>query len=491
MIRNKGKYRRQGIQSYCKNIANGTRPPGYDAIIGDLMEEKDFHIDLEVPDTLDMGILFERLERFGVRDGRVDFSDKHVSEGLKMCWRVFAKPQGISKVEPLSLDEVRDHLKLEKSAGTISPGRSKGKAIRSILSRAEKIVKGEKAPLPCLAAVRVSLKRRELEDKSIEWYAEPRLVWAYSGDMTAVEGKFAIQLIEIFKRMKTPMAIGYSTADLGCVVDSRVLATGEEVYGTDYSKYDSTIPAKVIRYCFDVLETWFDLSDPDARRAWEIIREYFIYTPIVMHDGCLYTGKNHGIPSGSYFTQIIGSMVNTVIMGTISSKFGLKLTGLNFLCLGDDVLFSAYKGLDLVAVSDFCLQTFGILIHTIKSVVGIPFFLGRGWWNTQPFANEVADLVRSATLPERYRKYEGDNYSEKKRDACGVLLSYYTNYNNANVILPRKKELCGMKTPAMFRKVYRSGATKEAHMSGVDKFIHSYGLKDRNYSSDIILQSLR
>jgi len=287
------------------------------------------------------------------------------------------------------------------------------------------------------------------------------------------------------------MAIGYSTAELGCIVDSRVLATGEQVYGTDYSKYDSTIPAVMIKLAFKVLETWFDLSDPDDRRAWDTVVDYFVHTPIVMHDGNLYTGKNHGIPSGSYFTQIIGSMVNTMIVGTMSSRFGLKQTRLNFLCLGDDVLFSAYKGLDLQACSDFILKTYGVLIHTVKSVVGVPHFLGRGWFNTQPFAGSIEDLVRSALLPERYRKYEGDTIYQKKRDASGVMLSLYTNYNNANSTLPFKRELANRKTAFNFRKVYRVGQPKIGQMSGVDRFQFEYGLKDRTFSSNVILQSLR
>lgn len=75
-----------------------------------------------------------------------------------------------------------------------------------------------------------------------------------------------------------------------------------------------------------------------CREVFEIIEDYFIHTPIVMPDHHIYYGKKHGVPSGSYFTQIVDSIVNVIIAGTISAKFNMYINKSDIYVLGDDLL---------------------------------------------------------------------------------------------------------------------------------------------------------
>ena len=95
----------------------------------------------------------------------------------------------------------------------------------------------------------------------------------------------------------------------------------------DWKGYDSTIPAFLIRDAFTILEGMLDfktldilgrkhhLSDEKAERFRNLfhwLKNYFIHTKIMLPDATCYK-KHHGIPSGSLFTSLIGSIINLIV----------------------------------------------------------------------------------------------------------------------------------------------------------------------------------
>ena len=143
-------------------------------------------------------------------------------------------------------------------------------------------------------------------------------------------------------------------------------------YGLDYSKFDSSISSTLIRYSFDILKTWFEYID---QNEWSIIVNYFCSTPIVMPNGNLYAGKRHGVPSGSYFTQLIDSVVNVILIGALSSRFQLDIYHRELFVLGDDSIFATRQKLDLQKVAEF-LMTYGIKLNIEKSTKNQVHYLG-------------------------------------------------------------------------------------------------------------------
>jgi len=93
-----------------------------------------------------------------------------------------------------------------------------------------------------------------------------------------------------------------------------------------------------------------------------------------------------GIPSGSYFTQIIGSICNYLIMNTyIQSKGSRTVQRTRHLTMGDDnITFTKFK-LDIDDASSYIRNNFGMVIHPDKCSSGNLLetprvdFLSRTW----------------------------------------------------------------------------------------------------------------
>ena len=157
-----------------------------------------------------------------------------------------------------------------------------------------------------------------------------RPVWAYPLDVVAEESRFASPIIEKL----VSQDIGKNTA-YGCemMINSqaalaRTRSPGCGFFMSDYSSFDATVPAWVIRDVFALFEDTFDFSktqtengiidaDPvEERRRFRKCINYFINTPIRNCDGRRYQ-KAHGVPSGSMFTNIIDTFVNMLVTRTI------------------------------------------------------------------------------------------------------------------------------------------------------------------------------
>ncbi len=100
-----------------------------------------------------------------------------------------------------------------------------------------------------------------------------------------------------------------------------VLGTGEVPntgIGLDYSKFDSSVQPWLIDVAFDILKQNI-LFRGAMEEAYENSLHYFKTRPIVIPDGRMRL-KRMGIPSGSYFTQLVGSVVNYITMMYVQLK---------------------------------------------------------------------------------------------------------------------------------------------------------------------------
>lgn len=396
MLIDHGLYRCSGIRNYISHYSKKREKPIYDSPVTAMLLQAGFDIEEDPASIYDPEMTFNLLNIFSRKQSTLK-KDAFICAGIRAAYRAFAK-QG-SYLEPLSkIEDLYKALKLSKSAGIYF--KTKREAFQEALDHTALVYNKVKCPKPCVAYARTQRG------------GKTRLVWGYPLDMSLIECKYAKPLIDKFKKRRSPIAYGMYRYELGARLEHEM--TMRNVVSLDYSKFDSTVPAELILIAFNILWTWFEKP---SLRELEIIENYFINTPIVMPDGHLYSGKNHGIPSGSLFTNLIGSIVNYILLVAVIERFELQFYYYKIMVLGDDSIFCTNKDVNLKAIADY-IDTFGMTINTEKSEVRKPdqpyHFLGFEWEKGIP-RRELKLIILSMSQPEKWRTREKDRHKEMIR----------------------------------------------------------------------------
>lgn len=187
----------------------------------------------------------------------------------------------------------------------------------------------------------------------------------------------------------------------------------------DYSKFDKTIPAWLIRDCFRMIErhiVWdkvqtnytgelWSVNPAKSKARWKTLVNYFINTPIQLSNGERFI-KHGGVPSGSCFTNLIDTIVNAVVMRyLIYSQTGQLPLGDVY--LGDDSIAITEKPLNLDALSEQAEELFSMNFNPDKSYQTSCrdnlHFLGYYNLRGNPY-KPIDTIVASSIYPERPTK---------------------------------------------------------------------------------------
>ena len=103
------------------------------------------------------------------------------------------------------------------------------------------------------------------------------------------------------------------------------------IYSTDFSSFDASIPERLIRDIFDAIRGWFVKVDADFDAVVEHFARGYVLTP-----GRLLGPREGGIPSGSVFTNLVGTLINYFCARYIVHRLGLQ--GVSGTYLGDDAV---------------------------------------------------------------------------------------------------------------------------------------------------------
>lgn len=359
----------------------------------------------------------------------VQSENSDLKRGLSSAFRIFACPDAKLRLSPVILvgtvKELISSLAIkDRSAGLTAYGESKIEAFTTGLDKAVDILANGKAPAPCLAGIRTQRK------------GKTRLVWMYPLEMTIIEATVARPLIDYFKGTEHVMSFGDYSHETGLRM-RRSCASNRYFYSIDQSQFDSCVGPLFIHYAFNAFRTWFNLEDKiyedvTVGEVFDRVESYFVTTPIVMPSEGKYpnmvTGKRGGVPSGSYFTQLVDSFANVALIMACSSKFGLNLSDQNMFVLGDDGLFfcndSRMKSL-LNEMQSF-VSTLGFSLNASKSECGLTTtdvpYLGRHWRNGFPIRT-MRELTRGALYPERWRRYS-PNKATRQLQAMNIIGSF-------------------------------------------------------------------
>lgn len=448
----RGPFRRAVLKPYMSQMSQ-PHPDGLvDRFVAHVLEEQGFAWDEQPRSVYEPAQLYTALERYTTSWLEFEKLDHFSEKGFAAAYSIFARPKDAPFFEMPDELELVGSLKLEKSSG-LPLLTSKKESLVYSMDREKQVRAGIKAPNPCVA-----YKRTQKHNKT-------RLVWGYPLEMTIMEARFARNLINHFKSHRNPMALGMSKLELGAEMFSNFENQPGTTVCLDFSKFDSTISATMIDRAFKILKTWF--KDEDLKMyGWDTIVKYFITTPIVMPDGHLYCGKNHGVPSGSYFTQLIDSVVNVAMMYSLKYACGMKFKSKSLKVLGDDVIVKVTTPVEIERYSEY-LSRFGLILHgPEKTVIGEQHFLGATWRKGKPH-RDIGELCSNAVCPESFRDYGGDTYHGPRQ----VLRSYASNYIEGVRMVPR--EPTAVRCWWMRIKdlpLLSHGELNSKYMSGSDKF---------------------
>jgi hypothetical protein len=379
--------------------------PGSPIVIGPLFrtfKAQGFSLDVEKDNksVYNESQLWEALGRYHERtpwkpDERVLY------DVFKDCYRIFGSTthalSPLNTTEPLTMMKA---VKLDKNSGAPEFVK-KREAFALDYPRFLRIRDGKRAPEPCIAIRRI---------QHGEEGPKTRLVWSYPLSMTLFEATYARPLIEHFLMSETPMAFGKYRWELA----GRLLSIQNSSVrlAVDYTKFDATIHPKLVNMAFQVLRTHFPMSE-QIDNDFEKLSHYFIHTPIVMPDGCIYR-KRKGVPSGSYFTQLIDSIVNYAALRYVSSVEDFKYSDDGVQVLGDDSICGISRDVSIKQIAGTLYEHFGLTVNVEKSEVSyFPqtiSFLGHEW-KSGIVDREQMDSIKRLAFPERYR-----DKSKSRRD---------------------------------------------------------------------------
>lgn len=251
-----------------------------------------------------------------------------------------------------------------------------------------------------------------------------RAVWGYPATITFGEAVFALPLIKQYQKQRTPIAYGFESGNGGT---RRLFKTfrGSHFLGIDFKKFDKRLPAWLIDIAFDILRRNLDFTRyqdtgiPDAsamHRMYDYIRHYCINTTIRMCNGERYA-TSAGLASGSYFTQLIGSVCNYILLTYSALVYDVEI--MDILVFGDDSILGLLQKLTPQMVSD-ALEVVGMVVNTEKSgyseKLGQLSFLGfkiNDGFPSKDFNKQLASLV----WPERNDR----EWSDVASRALGIM----------------------------------------------------------------------
>jgi len=210
---------------------------------------------------------------------------------------------------------------------------------------------------------------------------------------------------------RRPFAIGLRSVEKGALI-SELTSRFRYVYSLDWSGFDASAPAFMVDDVFRMLRTHLDL-DEEARDMWERFVSDFIHSRLLTPDGSIFQ-KHRGIPSGSAFTSLVGSVLNLLLMNYVLIRLtGAALKPDRVLIQGDDCVFASNAEYDLGKLAGYAAEL-GFTLSVEKSAVTDthlegrgPFdqvhFLGHYWSHGWPHRPKK-EILQRQLYPERHKR---------------------------------------------------------------------------------------
>jgi hypothetical protein len=245
-----------------------------------------------------------------------------------------------SRLRPLSFDSALKFIKNNTNSGL--PLYVRKSKVKETLS--ENLTKLQARTDPCILFTRTQEQ------------GKTRPVWGFPFIDTLIEMCFYRPLFEFQSKLMWRSALrGPHDVDLTLTrIILSAIRLGEKLVSIDFSRYDTTVQSGLIDKAFDYIEKLFQ---PQFSSRIREIALRFKTIELITPSGIL--KGNHGVPSGSTFTNEVDSIVQYLIakfVGILDDQLDVQGDDGAYRTSDPEKLFSAFKG-------------FGLIVNTDKSYV--------------------------------------------------------------------------------------------------------------------------
>jgi hypothetical protein len=223
-----------------------------------------------------------------------------------------------------------------------------------------------------------------------------RLFFAPSHTLTIVETWLGASLSEFLcAQHESTLYVGKTQRDISKLVQQ---FKPYYVYSFDYSSFDQRLPLSVLRLVSTSMEVLFP---PRVVKYWRYVCDQLIFGRY-WHPTTGVIVRQRGLPSGSYFTNIIGGLCNCFILWYAIFRTKQASAIHRIIVHGDDSIVATTRPLDVSMLTAEIAKLGMIIKHDEEgsSVPGVDkvHFLGSLWKDGLPYRDWQVLLTTCATL---------------------------------------------------------------------------------------------
>jgi hypothetical protein len=274
-----------------------------------------------------------------------------------------------------------------------------------------------------------------------------RNVFGQAFQYILIEGLSAYPLMEFFSRNDTFFFVGKDPRTSVPDLLEQLKRESTTLMSIDWSAFDTSVENWEILDAFDLLESLLTFPNLKSRACFEFSKVFFINRKIAAPDSQVYM-KHAAVPSGSFYTMIIDSIVNWRRILYLHHR-AYDCFPKSVYAQGDDSLLGTYDHVTPEGLAIAIPPTSKWTMNPYKCPVGksgssVPFLQRYLKWGDQ--ARKVDRVERLAIYPEyevtdplisSYRAralWEDSNYES-------VILGYATSYLESKYGVPTEDQV--------------------------------------------------